>query len=298
MCYYFNNENNLIMENIVSEMIAQWGTFGLLMLFAIWIIWSNIKEGVGKRSKNESKTTSNETLGDLMATLISNLSEKIDKIDDKVDKLEINSNNINNRLTIVETKINNQPQAFYNHMEKIEQAKQEAHNKMMEDQMRLGPELHKILGDYKVKMNAQHIFLGSFHNGTTNISGIPYCKFDLIAEKFSPEEVDRDIEYSFIYKDTDILRHNKLPITLVNQGLVHYVIDENGKSELSEIDDVIYRRMVGRDIKQLAVHVIRDKKGKPTGFVGCTRYDYEDINLSELKTCAKELEIIYKNSYK
>ena len=79
---------------------------------------------------------------------------------------------------------------------------------------------------------------------------------------------------------------------------MHYIIDENGKSELSEIDDVIYRRMIGRDIKQLAVHVIRDEKGKPTGFVGCTRYDYESIDLSELKTCAKELEIIYKNSYK
>lgn len=288
------------MENIVSGMIAQWGIFGLLMLFAIWIIWSNIKDGIGlgKRSKNEPKSKSNETLEELMATLISSLSEKIDKIDNKVDRLEINSNNINNRLTVVETKINNQPQAFYNHMEKIQLAKQEAHNKMMEDQMRLGPELHKILEDYKMKMHAHHIFLGSFHNGTTNISGIPYCKFDLIAEKFSPEDIERDIEYSFIYKDTDILRHNKLPITIVNEGLVHYVIDENGHSELSEIDDVIYRRMIGRDIKQLAVHVTRDEKGKPTGFVGCTRYDYGDIDLSELKTCARELEIIYKNSYK
>ena len=56
--------------------------------------------------------------------------------------------------------------------------------------------------------------------------------------------------------------------------------------------------MIGRDIKQLAVHVTRDEKGKPSGFVGCTRYDYEDIDLSELKACARELEIIYKNSYK
>lgn len=292
------------MESIVSEMITQWGTFGLLMIFAIWIIWTNLKDGVksGKDSKDNriipTNISQNETLGELMATLISSLSDKIDKLDDKVDRLEINSNNINNRLTVVETKLNNQPQAFYNHMEKIQQAKQEAHNKMMEDQMKLGPELHKILEDYKVKMNAHHIFLGSFHNGTTNISGIPYCKFDLIAEKLSTDKIERDIEYSFIYKDTDILRHNKLPITVVSQGMVHYIIDENGHSELADIDDVIYRRMVGRDIKQLAVHVTRDEKGKPSGFVGCTRYDYEDLNLSELKACAKELEIIYRNSSK
>lgn len=291
------------MENIVSEIIAQWGTFGLLMLFAIWIIYSNIKDGFKTNKKKDSSNQSesrheSDTLGELMASLIDRLSTKIDKIDDKVDRIEINSNNLNNRLTIVETKINQQPQAFINHFNKIQLEKEEAHNKMILDQMRLGPELHKILGDYKVKMNAQHIFLGSFHNGTTNVSGIPYCKFDLIAEKFSPDEVERDIEYAFIYKDADIIRHNKLPMALLDNSIVHYVINEDKTSELSEIDDVIYRRMVGRDIKQLAVHITRDEKGKPSGFVGCTRYDYEDIDLAELRTCAKELELIYKNSSK
>lgn len=291
------------MENIVSELIAQWGTFGLLMLFAIWIIYSNIKDGFKTNKKKDSSNQSesrheSDTLGELMASLIDRLSTKIDKIDDKVDRIEINSNNLNNRLTIVETKINQQPQAFINHFNKIQLEKEEAHNKMILDQMRLGPELHKILGEYKVKMNAQHIFLGSFHNGTTNVSGIPYCKFDLIAEKFSPDEVERDIEYAFIYKDADIIRHNKLPMALLDNSIVHYVINEDKTSELSEIDDVIYRRMVGRDIKQLAVHITRDEKGKPSGFVGCTRYDYEDIDLAELRTCAKELELIYKNSSK
>ena len=291
------------MENIVSEMIAQWGTFGLLMLFAIWIIYSNIKDGFKTNKKKDSSNQSesrheSDTLGELMASLIDRLSTKIDKIDDKVDRIEINSNNLNNRLTIVETKINQQPQAFINHFNKIQLEKEEAHNKMILDQMKLGPELHKILGDYKVKINAQHIFLGSFHNGTTNVSGIPYCKFDLIAEKFSPDEVERDIEYAFIYKDADIIRHNKLPMALLDNSIVHYVINEDKTSELSEIDDVIYRRMVGRDIKQLAVHITRDEKGKPSGFVGCTRYDYEDIDLAELRTCAKELELIYKNSSK
>ena len=291
------------MESIVSEMIAQWGTFGLLMIFAIWIIYSNIKDGFKTNKKKDSSNQSesrheSDTLGELMASLIDRLSTKIDKIDDKVDRIEINSNNLNNRLTIVETKINQQPQAFINHFNKIQLEKEEAHNKMILDQMKLGPELHKILGDYKDKMNAQHIFLGSFHNGTTNVSGIPYCKFDLIAEKFSPDEVERDIEYAFIYKDADIIRHNKLPMALLDNSIVHYVINEDKTSELSEIDDVIYRRMVGRDIKQLAVHITRDEKGKPSGFVGCTRYDYEDIDLAELRTCAKELELIYKNSSK
>lgn len=291
------------MESIVSEMIAQWGTFGLLMIFAIWIIYSNIKDGFKINKKKDTPAPapvpqSHDTLSELMANLVSKLSDKIDRIDDKVDRLEININNANNRLTVVETKINNQPQAFINHFNKIQLEKEEEHNKMLMDQMRLGPELHKILGEYKEKMHATHIFLGSFHNGSTSVSGIPYCKFDLIAEKFSPDEVERDIEYAFIYKDADIIRHNKLPMALLDETMVHYVINEDKTSDLSEIDDVIYRRMIGRDIKQLAVHITRDANGRPSGFVGCTRYDYEEIDLSELKTCAKELELIYRNSSK
>lgn len=283
------------MEGIVSEIITQWGTLGVLILFAIWIIYSGIKDGFKSGKKGDNQKSPQIDSGTL---LMNKISDQIDRLEDKVDRLDINSNNINNRLIVVETKIANQPQAFAQHMNKIQIDNAKAHNKMIEDQMKLGPELHKILGEYKDKMNAHHIFLGSFHNGTTSLSGIPYCKFDLIAEKFSPDDVERDIEYAFIYKDTDILRHNKLPITLLNENMVHYVIDENKNSELSEVDDVIYRRMVGRDIKQLAVHITRDENGKPSGFVGCTRYDYNDIDLSELKTCAKELELIYKNSGK
>lgn len=291
------------MENVVVEIIKEWGAVGAVVVFALFIIIKQTTEWIkgGKTKKEPSKDivpATNDTLSELMAAMLTSLSDKIDRIDDKVDRLEVTINNANNRLTVVETKIATQPQAFINQMNKLVREKAETHNKMMEDQMRLGPELHRILAEYKEKMHANHIFLGSFHNGTTNISGIPYCKFDLIAERFSPDEVERDIEYAFIYKDADILRHDKLPITVLNEGMVHYIINPDGTSKLSEIDDVIYRRMVGRDIKQLAIHITRDGEGKPSGFVGCTRYDYEDIELSELKSCARELEIIYKNSNK
>ena len=77
--------------------------------------------------------------------------------------------------------------------------------------------------------------------------------------------------------------------------MVHYIINPDGTSELSEIDDIIYRRMIGRDIKQLILHITRDGNGKPSGFVGGVRYDYNDINTDSMKDCAKELEIIYRN---
>jgi hypothetical protein len=51
--------------------------------------------------------------------------------------------------------------------------------------------------------------------------------------------------------------------------------------------------MVGRDINQLAISLLRDPSGTPSGFVGCVRYDYEEIDLSELKDCGTELENVY-----
>ena len=96
-----------------------------------------------------------------------------------------------------------------------------------------------------------------------------------------------------MYKDADLLRHDMLPQEVVQNTTVHYIIDEQGNSPLADIDDIIYRRMVGRDIKQLAVSVLRDPDGTPSGFVGCVRYDYNDINLTELRECGIELEQVY-----
>lgn len=283
------------MDTLITEAIAQWGSFGILIAFAIWIIYNHIKDNWDKKN-NKQESSKPQTSNDLLiTTLITNLSNKFDKLDTRIDILE---NNMNIRIGAIETRLAQQPKNFINHINKLNEEKAIEHNKAMIDQMKLGPELHDILSKYKIKINSDHIFLGSFHNGTTNISGIPYCKFDIIAEKFSPDEVGRDVEFAFMYRNADILRHNKLPITVLQEEMVHYVIDENGNSELSEIDDIIYRRMVGRDIKQLAFHILRDGNRSPSGFVGCVRYDYENINLQELNNCAKELEIIYRNSGK
>ena len=99
--------------------------------------------------------------------------------------------------------------------------------------------------------------------------------------------------FAFMYKDAELLRHDMLPSEVVQQGVVHYIIDENKNSDLEDVDDIIYRRMVGRGIKQLAISLLHDPTGMPSGFVGCVRYDYEKIDLTELRECGMELEQIY-----
>lgn len=264
------------MENIVT-LVTELGSFGLLLGLAGFIIYSYIKNQ--SALKNSSNNDDIKELKQMLKDNTADIKKSIDIVNNRVDALEIN----------VSTNIN----AVNARLQMLENCGKPSHPKQFLDRLKLGPQLHKTLNVFKTRINSDHIFIGSFHNGNESITGIPYYKFDIIAERFRPDKVDRDIEFAHMYKDADLLRHDMLPSEVVQRGIVHYVIDKDGKSELSDIDDIIYRRMLGRDIKQLAVALLRDPSGTPSGFVGCVRYDYEDIDLHELKDCAVELENIY-----
>jgi hypothetical protein len=64
---------------------------------------------------------------------------------------------------------------------------------------------------------------------------------------------------------------------------------------MSKYDGIIIRRMIGFGIKQIALHLTQED-GKPSGFVGCVRYDYKEMDLDALELCVKELEIIHNNT--
>lgn len=263
------------MENIVT-LVTELGSFGLLLGLAGFIIYSYIK------NQSALKNSNNDDIKELKQLLKDNtadIKKSIDAVNNRVDSLEIN----------VSTNIN----GLNARLHALENCGKTSHPKQFLDRLKLGPQLHKTLNMFKARINSDHIFIGSFHNGNESITGIPYYKFDIIAERFRPDKVDRDVEFAHMYKDADLLRHDLLPSEVVQRGIVHYVIDKDGKSELADVDDIIYRRMLGRDIKQLAVSLLRDPSGTPSGFVGCVRYDYEDIDLQELKDCATELENIY-----
>jgi hypothetical protein len=259
----------------IAKLITELGSFGLLLGLSGWIIYNYFKDNSPKHGKQQDekiKNMINEAIGDLKETL--NIS--IDKINNRVAGLEQIVTDLRTRPCIGDPDKPSHPKQFL-------------------DRLKLGPQLHKTLNHFRNRINADHIFIGSFHNGNESITGIPYYKFDIIAERFRPDKVERDIEFAFMYKDADLLRHDLLPSEVVQSGTVHYIIDENGKSMLSDIDDIIYRRMVGRDIKQLAISLLRDpSSGTPSGFVGCVRYDYDNLDLNELRDCASELENVYE----
>ena len=267
------------MEGIIS-VVTELGSFGLLIALAGFIIYTYVKDnGSGKKTKEPQVN-----MGDIKTLFDDNtkdIKQSIAKQSERMDTLErtvsMQIGHVHDRLNTIESAAD----------------KSGAHTKQFTDRLKLGPQLHKTLNTFRNRINADHIFIGSFHNGNESLTGIPYYKFDIIAERFRPDKVERDIEFAFMYKDADLLRHDLLPTEVVQRNVVKYVIEEDGTSELKDIDDIIYRRMVGRNIKQLAIALLRDPDGTPSGFVGCVRYDYDDIDTDELRACGDELEQVY-----
>lgn len=265
------------MESIAS-LVTEVGSFGVLLALAGFIIYNHFK----------SDNKKDDAINELKATLEMNTAEikgSIKGLDNRISNLE---RNVTNDMSLFNKRIDN-----IENNTKTAVLDKSSHTKQFADRLKLGPQLHKTLNTFRSRVNADHIFIGSFHNGNESITGIPYYKFDMIAERFRPDKVYKDLEFAHMYKDADLLRHDSLPQEVVQNTTVHYIIDKDGNSPLADIDDIIYRRMLGRDIKQLAVSLLRDPNGTPSGFVGCVKYDYEEINLTELRECGIELEQIY-----
>ena len=265
------------MESIAS-LVTEVGSFGVLLALAGFIIYNHFK----------SDNKKDDAINELKATLEMNTAEikgSIKGLDNRISNLE---RNVTNDMSLFNKRIDN-----IENNTKTAVLDKSSHTKQFADRLKLGPQLHKTLNTFRSRVNADHIFIGSFHNGNESLTGIPYYKFDMIAERFRPDKVYRDLEFAFMYKDADLLRHDSLPQEVVQNTTVHYIIDKDGNSPLADIDDIIYRRMLGRDIKQLAVSLLRDPDGTPSGFVGCVKYDYDKIDLTELRECGIELEQIY-----
>lgn len=306
------------MDSVVAELIHSWGTFGLIVVFFGFIIWEKVKQGITEKKQakeNEGKYNKEDMIYESLKDIKTSLDNNVVNINDKIDILEENvAKNFSylestfddkiqyivSDLADVNKRIDNIPVENIKYVieahEKIEQRNKDADEKAFEDVLRLGDNIFDTLSKYTEEINCNHIFIGSFHNGSNSITGIPYIKFNLIREVFHPTD-NYEIDHAFapVYKDCDLSLLGKLPNMLVQNKQLHFVINENNESEMSKYDGVIIRRMIGFGIKQIALHLTQEN-GKPSGFVGCVRYDYKEMDLDALELCVKELELIHNNT--
>lgn len=277
------------MDSIISQFISEWGTLGVVLFAIGWMAWDNWKSNKTKNSQKNETLTAVNGIGDK----IEKLNDKIDLVDKKVDKVKIQ---FDTKIEKLEDKVDSVPDDNIKKLDDRDDKKQKAHLKQLDDLMKLGPKLHRIIQTANINIGADHIFVGSFHNGNSNLAGIPYYKFDIIAERFSPVKVHHDCEFAHMYKDSDILRFDMLPSLLEQQGMVHFKVPQEGDVDMSNYDDIIWRRMRGRRICQIALRLTRDSKGTPSGFVGVVKYDMNELKLEFLETCGRDLEDIYREA--
>lgn len=283
--------------------ISQWGPLGILILFAIYIIYNHIKGIIDSKSNDnkEYKNISHDT--DIILTQVNSLKNELslsmELINNKFQSLKENFNHkheiLNKRLVNLEDQVKNQPSQVISNLEEYNIKVRDEHNKALLKQVEIGPKLHRIMSRYLNIIGCDHILLGAFHNGTTALNGIPYCKFDIISEKFDINKSLYDVEFAPMYKNIDITLHNKLPGILFQNDYVLFKIgnDNEDCDDLKDIDEMLYRRLIGRGISQLALHILRDVNGLPIGFIGCIKYESEEMVDREIPACAKEIEGVY-----
>ena len=277
------------MEVIITEIISQWGPMGLMVGLIFYMVYSNYKSDKNQKNNSNKSESSNK----ILEGKIDNLTETISLVDTKVDIIQ---KELKQEINIIHDKVDNLPLKHIEELTNREINSKITHQKQIDDLFRLGPQLHIIMKEYVEKTKADHIFIGSFHNGNSSLSGIPYYKFDIIAERFCKNKVKNDCEFAHMYKDSDILRYDTLPIMLTQQDLLYFKVPQSGDSDMSNYDDIIWRRMRGRGIKQIALKLLRDISGKASGFVGCVKFDETPMDYPQLKLCASELEDVYHKS--
>ena len=288
-------------EEVMNNVIARWGSFGILLVYALYIIYGKVKAELfndNKDYKGISRDTdviiskSNEVLYELKAE-IGVLNKKVDRMEEltdyKIEKLE-------GKIDNIKDSIKSQPGKIIDSLDDYNNKEREAHNQKILTQLQVGPMLHRIMGKYLDLIGCDHIVIGVFHNGTSTLTGVPFCKFDIISEKFKSYVGGHDVEYAPMYKNVDVLLHNKLPAILVQDDYVIYEVREDADCLLQSVDDILYRRLLGRGIQGLALNIMRDFNDIPIGFIGCIKYNDADMDKNEVKKCTKEIEDVY-NKY-
>lgn len=259
------------MGEFLNRIISEWGVLGLVLIgvcYLIYLITENKNRPAEKRISN--KTISNK------------IDDVITKLDSSIDRA-ISIEALNNKL--------------YELLELIIYERHD-HSKMFEDRIKLGEDIHSQLKEYNLRIGSDHIFVGSFHNGNSSITGIPYYKFDIIAERFKYDMNDQDLEFAPLYKDSDLSRFDKLPALLMQTGVIYFKVPPTGYTDLSEYDDIIWRRMRSRGIQQIALRLLRDSSGTASGFVGVIKFDDNPLDIKELDMCGSKMEGIYHKNEK
>lgn len=315
------------MEDWVGTVIKDYGTLGIILIgIVIWACNKWIKPLLVSDEKKTSSTPSNKndnssnnsnvinvhtgesehsvySKEDLIYDAVRNLQETVKDNNTRLNDLSHRFNDLQDdfdeKVAYLESRVNQMPvENIVKAFGEADRIKAENEQKMFLDSLRLGAAANKLLEEYTTKINCTHIFVASFHNGTSSLTGNPYFKFDIIKEAYHPTDIqENDHPFEPVYRDCQLTLLGKLPEMLVTKGTLYFILDDdNNNTEMQSYDNIIINRMKGMGIKQIALNVAYDNE-LVSGFIGCVKYDNkEKMNIKMLQECTHKLELIYKRN--
>lgn len=144
-------------------------------------------------------------------------------------------------------------------VESVLKKQETEHNAALEYRKKINPEIEMILNELLINTGANRAFVMEMHNGTSNVSGLPFYYGEMTYEKVTPNvtHVDED------YKNINLSRFS-----------FAYYLDENHSwygtiDELAKMDSKLSMRMKSNDASYgvlVCIHGI----DKAIGFLGVT----------------------------
>lgn len=269
------------MENVVLQLITEWGLLGLIIAWAIYIVIDNWK----KNKKNEEWYREAILREQHAIGSREEISKSLDSLREEIQQISEKNNQFRSEMS--------------NRIEEIEKAIVKHHPSSHQYEVmrmtavaKIAPAINTILLSTLDDCKLDHIALALLHNGTSSVAGIPYIKVGVIAEKFKPVEYPGDTELTIDYKDEDIIKYNKLPACIIQSGYLEFDIDNN--SNLDEIDYGTYSKCKNKGIKHIAFIAINDSYGLCTGCVIAYNFTDTPINKDDLLDRVKVIENLYQ----
>lgn len=255
------------MEAIVGA-IAEYGVAGLALAGLAYVLWHEHKKNQEKAEKAE------EFMKEQLKTknFRDDTSDSFKLIIDRLDKLE---------------------EKLDNHINGEENVDLEA--KRLEAIVSVAPAIHTLLHTYIENCQADHVLFATLHNGNQTLCGVPYMKFDVVAEKFYPVRNPQDEEMARIYKNAELIVHDKLPAAVMQNPRVCFDIENDVENHLEQLDSALYHRIIKRGIKHIAFEAIKDVYGRVDGFLCAYSFD-KPLDMKSFEEAATTLSSIYKNT--
>ncbi len=258
------------MEGIINTLLDQYGILGIILVLVavlVYLIFGDRKNNWGGKI-------------DLICDKVQDVNDKIEWVEDKLTE----------KINTIEEKVLN---AQLELKSREQQEAREQTSCIVRNGH--GGQLSKVLRSYCRKINCDHVFMGLFHNGITDLRGIHYCKFDIIIDEYeNPLKLNNnDTDFQQLYKDENIVAYGNLPYQLAR---VESAVFDLENEDLLNLSNTLYRRCKGRNIKTIGFAGLKDKDGFIMGFIGCVSYTDKKMKESNIQLCAREIENIYINN--